>query len=156
MPAFVTYLFVTLGLSAWGWRLGDGSWRVPLAIFIGLIVTRAVVGVMDHPWNMHGLFFVWVAVAAYLALIGAYVPSLFLIFSAAAYPVGHMLGGAIVTRGYVPIITDVFGILALISITGGMYVRHTDHSLDRAGYSRADFILGAVAPRLASRETTDR
>jgi hypothetical protein len=109
-------------LMAFGIYLGRGAWVVPLIILFGYVATRVLVGALalESPRLEYSVGTVWLAVAALLILNGAYLSALLFAASGAVYPVMFAMGYRIEYLGLAPILAEVFAVLALLCIGGGM------------------------------------
>lgn len=105
-------------LTAWG--ATKGAAFAPAVVLGGLVGMRFVVEYTPVDWTEVVAGALWLCVATVLCKKGAYVPGFFCALSGMTYPALLTFGARIEWLGIAPIIADIFLVLALVSIGGGL------------------------------------
>lgn len=124
MPVWPFLIAITVGLTLWGWR--HGVWIIPALAFAGYLGMRGVIWGLPSQWHEVAGCTLWLCVAAAMMYFKGWVPGFFYALSGLTYPVMLLFGFRIEYLGLSPIIAEVFALLALLSIGGGIagYARH--------------------------------
>ena len=119
MPFWPIYFVVSAGLILWGWR--HDAWVAPALALLGFVLMRINVSYTSLELTEVVGGFAWLLIACGLLYCGAAIPAFFFALSALTYPVLLTFGFKIEYMGLTPIIADLFAVLALLTIGGGIY-----------------------------------
>lgn len=123
-----------------------GAWKAPLIVLCGYLAMRGVMTWADDPVQEHAAFFVWFFVFLGLAVgLRAYIPGLAYLMSGSVYPVMSWFGFPIEYLGLAPIIAELFAMLALTSMGGGLYDRWPRSRSAASDRSGRDTVLARVS-----------
>lgn len=139
MPFWPFYMIACAGLTIVGWR--KRAWRVPALALLGFVLMRANIGLLPPAAHEIAGCALWLCIAAAMMYARAWVPGFLLSLSALAYPAFLVFGVRIEYLGLSPIVADVFAILAILAIGGGILglASHPDPPRHRGG------LLGRLA-----------
>lgn len=135
MPFWPFISGIAVALTFWGWR--HDAWQIPAIAVVGYVGMRAIVISVDPNYHEITGCMWWLVICCWLALFGGFAPALLYAASALTYPVMLLFGFRMEYMGLSPIIAEVFALLALLSIGGGIYgkSRDADFSRDHPGSS---------------------
>lgn len=119
MPVWPFLMAVTAGLALWGWR--HNAWEVPVVALSGYVAMRFVVNFTPASYTEIAGCASWLFFAYIMLRLGAWVPGFFYALSALTYPALLVFGFRLEYMGLTPVIAEIFAVLALISIGGGIY-----------------------------------
>lgn len=151
MPFWAIYMIVCALLALMGWR--DRGWVVPVTIFAGLLGVR-LTPYLPSEFHELGSCTVWIGVSWVLLRCKAPVASFLIAISALVYLPLMVVGFRIEFMGLLPIISDLFLILAVGAGGANIVGKHLpprNHPRDSFGL-RAD--LGVHSEIVASRKAS--
>lgn len=140
MPFWPILWAICAGLTIWGWRHSD--WAVPLSALVSYITVRGLTKAITHAptvdvWGVEfGVLgmcvsLVWVSVSMLWAMSGAHIPAAFYTLSALVYPATMALGVHLEYMSVSAILAEIFALLGLLSIGGGIYSASRNSNPDR-------------------------
>lgn len=118
MPVWPFLIAITACLMLWGAR--HGAWLIPALALGGYVGMRAIIWGLPSGWHEVAGCTLWLCVAAAMMCFKGWVPGFFYALSGLTYPVMLIFGFRIEYLGLSPIIAEVFALLALLSIGGGI------------------------------------
>lgn len=137
-------------LTLWGIWLGRGAWVAPIAVLGAYVAMRGVMTWADDPLQEHFAFFVWLCAGLWLFFRAKWY------FSAAAcwgasivYALAGPLNMPIERLAPTAVLGEIFAILALYSIGGGLYDRGLFSRSDSAFNWRVHNSLPSISSRVA-------
>ena len=109
---------IALGLTVWGYSRG----RVfaPACLLFAYVGTRAVTTVTPVEYLEAAVFLPWLFSALLLVYNGAWITAFLALLSGLTYPALRLFGLQIEWLGIAPIIGDILGLLALLSVGAGV------------------------------------
>lgn len=143
MPFWAIYMIACGALVLLGWRVDE--WKVPALIFLGLVGVRLtpftpdlveyllkVTLTEDGRKTIHALgsCTVWVAITALVAYNSGYITAFLLGISTIVYLPLLVVGYRIERMGLLPVVSDLFLILAILVCGGGIFGKHIDRYRD--------------------------
>jgi hypothetical protein len=136
-----------LALTLWGWRYG--AWQAPAIMLMGYIGMRVAVHTTPDELLILAGFYWWLCVICLLVMIGAYLPAALLLPAIGFGLLMGSLGFRIEWMGLIPVVEEVFALLAILATGGGIYglSHHWDDSPGLG--SRLVALSTGVAPRVA-------
>ena len=131
MPIWPFYVAILAGMIFWGYRVG--AWFAPALIFAGLLGMRAVAVLFDPALHAVAACTLWLCIALIMGYKGAIVPAFFLCLSGLSYGAFWLLGVGFERFSVMLISADIFGLLALLVIGGGLLAATGHHRRSGAG-----------------------
>lgn len=137
------------------WGIGVGAWRVPAVALTAYVVVRLWVTRADPATHEIGIAMIWIAACLVLYKLHFYIPATAFLLSAATYPALYILGFRLEYLGLMAVIAELFAIVALLSIGGGLGTLTFNHSSDsrHSGiiHNLAHYSLGIQARQAGNR-----
>jgi hypothetical protein len=147
MAIWPFYVAILASMIFWGYRVG--AWVAPALVLAGLIGMRAVAVFFDPALHAVAACTLWLCIAMVMAYKGAIVPAFFLCLSGLSYGAFWLLGVGFERFSIMLISADIFGLLALLVIGGGLWAATGHHRRSGAGLRDR---FACVALGMASRE----
>lgn len=131
-PFWPWLIAISFGLTAWG--AAQGRATVPALVLACYLLHRALPFVAPDGWLEVASCTLWLCFCIVMAYLGGGVPAFFYTLSAITYPIFLIFGVRISYMGLSPIVAEVFALLALLSIGGGLagVVPHSVGDLPRS------------------------
>lgn len=120
MPFWPFLIAASGGFAVWGWRIGGGAYRVPLILLATYCLVRLIIWGMHPETHEVAMPILWACSALLIAYAGAPVVAVFFLLSGMTYPAMLLFGFRIEYMGLSPIIAEIFAILGLITLGGGL------------------------------------
>jgi len=119
MPIWPIWMTISACLTLWGAL--HNAWVVPAMALAGYIGTRLIIYSFDPSLHEVAICSLWLIVASGMMYQGAWIPGFFFTLSALTYPLLLPVGFRIEYMSLMPIMADIFAVLALLSIGGGIF-----------------------------------
>ena len=119
MPFWPFFMGAAAVLTLWG--LFAGAWKVPALALAGYFGMRAIMWWVAPEFQEVAACTFWLCIAALMVYVGGHIPGFFFALSAMTYVALLTFGFKIEYLGLTAIVAEVFAILALTSIGGGLF-----------------------------------
>lgn len=126
MPVWPFMLSIAAALCIWGRRHGAWVWAA-LAV-AGYIGMRAIIYSTPQQVVELSACMWWIVIACCMAVAGGFLPALLYAASALTYPVMMIFGFRIEYMGLSPVVSELFALLALLSIGGDIHGKSRKHN----------------------------
>jgi hypothetical protein len=132
MPFWPIYIVILAWMIYEGYRAG--AWFAPALILAGLVAMRCIVAFFDPVLHSVAACTLWLCVSVIMGYKGAKVPAFFLCLSGLSYGAFWLLGVRFEYLSIMLVAADTFGLLALVSIGGGLLAARRNSRRARSGF----------------------
>jgi len=144
MPFWPFFMGTAFLLSIAGWR--HGVWLIPALALLGYIGMRGVMNWVPLEYLEVAACTLWLLIASVMMYNSGWVPGFFYSLSALTYPAFLLFGFRIEYLGLSLIVSEIFAVLALLSIGGGIVgMANTDSGPSRLLSRLAPYSVGMAA-----------